>query len=280
MRPRAQRHRAGCSAPGAPARPPAAPAARAGSRRPPSVQRSAKGQPAGRSASSGTRPGMVASRVPRARPSRGRAANRPRVYGCASVRNTASVGPALDHRAAVHHQHALHGLGHHAQVVADQQQAHAVFGHQFGDQVEHLALDGHVQRGGRLVGDQQVGPAGQRDGDDHALALAARHLVRIGVEPLRAHRAAARARSRRSASARAAAALRPLCRRSGSAICRPMVCSGFSAVIGSWKIMPMRPPRSAAHRVFVERRQLLAVEADRAADAWRHRAAGPSAPAR
>ena len=44
-----------------------------------SRQRSANGQPAGRSASSGTVPGIVASRVPRAAPSRGRAANRPRV---------------------------------------------------------------------------------------------------------------------------------------------------------------------------------------------------------
>jgi hypothetical protein len=35
-----------------------------------------------------------------------------------------------------------------------------------------------------------------------------------------------------------------LCRRSGSATCRPTVCMGLSAVIGSWKIMLMRLPRS------------------------------------
>ena len=45
-----------------------------------------------------------------------------------------------------------------------------------------------------------------------------------------------------------------------------MVCSGFSAVIGSWNIMPMRSPRSAHIAVVVERRQFLAVEADRAGD--------------
>src|SRR5690606_21055202 len=56
-------------------------------------QRSANGQPPGRSASSGTRPGIVGSRVPRGSPSLGRAANRPRVYGCASLRKTPSVGP-------------------------------------------------------------------------------------------------------------------------------------------------------------------------------------------
>jgi len=69
--------------------------------------------------------------------------------------------------------------------VADQQQGHAVLGDELADQVQHLALDGHVQRGGGLVGHQQVGAAGQRDGDDHALALAAGELVRVGVQPRR-----------------------------------------------------------------------------------------------
>ena len=51
------------------------------------------------------------------------------------------------------------------------------------DQLEDLALDGHVQRRGRLVGDQQLGLAGQRHRDHHALLLAARHLVRVGMQP-------------------------------------------------------------------------------------------------
>jgi hypothetical protein len=43
------------------------------------LQRSANAHPAGKSISSGTLPGMVVKRVPRAKPKRGRAANRPRV---------------------------------------------------------------------------------------------------------------------------------------------------------------------------------------------------------
>ena len=35
-----------------------------------------------------------------------------------------------------------------------------------------------------LVGDQEIGLVGERDGDHHALALAARKLVRIGAEAL------------------------------------------------------------------------------------------------
>ena len=115
-------------------------------------------------------------------------AGRDEQRACVGVRQPAEHvvgGPRLGDDAAVHHHHAAHGARHHAEVVADQQQAHAALGHQAGDEVEHLALHRHVERGGRLVGDQQVGPARQRDGDHHALTLAARQLVRIGVEPAR-----------------------------------------------------------------------------------------------
>ena len=63
--------------------------------------------------------------------------------------------------------------------------AHAVLGLQPHQEVEDLLLDGDVERGGRLVGDQQLGIAGDGHGDHDALALAARHLVRKGAEPLR-----------------------------------------------------------------------------------------------
>ena len=49
---------------------------------------------------------------------------------------------------------------------------------------EDLRLDGDVERGGRLVGDQQQRPVQQRDRDGDALAQAAGELVRIGFQPL------------------------------------------------------------------------------------------------
>ena len=52
-------------------------------------------------------------------------------------------------------------------------------------QFEDLRLDGDVERGGRLVGDDQLGVAGQRDGDHDALAHAAGKLVRILLQPPR-----------------------------------------------------------------------------------------------
>ena len=106
------------------------------------------------------------------------------------------------------------------------------------DQVEDLRLDRDVERGGRLVGDQQLRIAGERHGDHHALAHAARELVRILRR--RAARASGCRPARSISIARAARprARRPLVqhaapRRSG----RPTVSTGLSDVIGSWKII-------------------------------------------
>jgi hypothetical protein len=56
------------------------------------------------------------------------------------------------------------------------------------EQVQDLRLDGHVQRGHRLVGDDEAGPQGERAGDADALALAAAEGVGkaahiLGAEP-------------------------------------------------------------------------------------------------
>ena len=54
------------------------------------------------------------------------------------------------------------------------------------EQVEHLRLDGQVQRGDRLVADDHVGVEGKRAGDPDALALPAGELLRVLVRRLRA----------------------------------------------------------------------------------------------
>ena len=85
------------------------------------------------------------------------------------------------HTAAVHHQHARHVLCNHTQVVGDQHQGHATLCHQALDQRQDLLLHRHVQRGGGLVCDQQVGATGQCHGNGDALALPAGELVRVLV---------------------------------------------------------------------------------------------------
>ncbi len=89
----------------------------------------------------------------------------------------------LDDLALRHDADAVGDASDDAEIMSDEQHAHAVFGLQAGQQFEDLRLNGDVERRRRLVGDQELGPVGERHGDHHALALAAAQLVRIGVEP-------------------------------------------------------------------------------------------------
>ena len=51
------------------------------------------------------------------------------------------------------------------------------------EDAEDLLLDGHVQRGRRLVAEDEARVAGERHGDHHALAHAAGELVRVRAIP-------------------------------------------------------------------------------------------------
>ena len=64
-------------------------------------------------------------------------------------------------------------------VMGDQQQRHALVAHQIAQQVQNAGLGGHVQRRGRLIGDQQLGAQRNGHGDGDTLALPARKLMRI-----------------------------------------------------------------------------------------------------
>ena len=62
---------------------------------------------------------------------------------------------ALDDLAGIHHRDLVADLGDHAEIVGDQDDRGAACGLQFAHQIEDLRLQGDVERGGRLVGDQQ-----------------------------------------------------------------------------------------------------------------------------
>src|SRR4051794_7312810 len=90
--------------------------------------------------------------------------------------------PLLDDLALLHHADGIGELAHDAEVVRDEQHRHAEPRLQLLEQFENLRLHRDVERGGRLVGDQQVGLVGERHRDHHALALAAGKLVRIALQ--------------------------------------------------------------------------------------------------
>jgi len=91
-------------------------------------------------------------------------------------------GPGLLHLPVAQDGDLVGHAGDNAQIVANEHEPHAVLGDQFAQQIEDLRLQHHVERGGRLVGDQEFGPQRAGDGDDDALALSAGQFVRIAVE--------------------------------------------------------------------------------------------------
>ena len=89
---------------------------------------------------------------------------------------------AFDHFAVAHDEHTVRDAAHDAQIVGDEQHPHVLGLLQVRQQVQDLRLNGHIQRRGRFVRDQNVGLVGQRHGDHHPLPLAAGQLVRIGPQ--------------------------------------------------------------------------------------------------
>ena len=152
--------------------------------------------------------------------------------------------PALHQHAAVEHRDLVGVLVDERQVVRDEQHREPIVAREGGDDVEHLRLDGHVQRRRRLVGDQQPRLVDQRCRDHHALAHAARQLVRELSQDLlgiaEAHLAQQLERPARGWSG----TLRLPCASIASTSWRSTVISGLRLDIGSWKIMAISEPRS------------------------------------
>ena len=92
-------------------------------------------------------------------------------------------GAMFDDLAVLHHADPLRDLSHDAEVVGDEKKRHVQPRLDFLKQRDDLRLHGDVERGGRLVGDEQIGLVGKRHGNHYALALTAGELMRIALEP-------------------------------------------------------------------------------------------------
>ena len=88
--------------------------------------------------------------------------------------------------AGIHHRHPVTGFRDHPEVVRDQHQRHAKFIDQTAQQAQDLVLNGHIERRGWLIGQQQSRIGGERDSDHGALAHSAGKFVRELAEPCRA----------------------------------------------------------------------------------------------
>jgi hypothetical protein len=85
----------------------------------------------------------------------------------------------LDHLAGVHDDDLVRRLRDDAHVVGDDDHRHLVLVAEVVEKIEDGCLHGDVERGRRLVCDQQLGVAGERDRDHHALPHPAGEAVRV-----------------------------------------------------------------------------------------------------
>ena len=132
----------------------------------------------------------------------------------------------------------------------------------FAQQLHDLGLDGDVEGGGRLVGQQQRRVEGQGHGDHGPLPHAAGELVRVLLGP--AARVGDADLGQQVDGPRLGRGSRPIFSwtRITSAIWLPTLKTGFSAVSGSWKIIEMSRPRSDRSRRSRGGQQVLAPEHD------------------
>ena len=112
------------------------------------------------------------------------------------VEEHAVRGPELDQRTEVHHGHPVGDVAHHRQVVRDEEHRQAERLLQFAEQVDHLGLDGDVERGDRLVAHDELGFHDERAGDARC-AGAGRRRTR-GGSAMYVRRSGRRARATRT----------------------------------------------------------------------------------
>ena len=86
-------------------------------------------------------------------------------------------GTYFDDLPQVHDGHSLAHVGNDAHIVRDEDGRHTEAPLQLPQYLQHLRLNRHVERGDRLVGDDQLRLAGEGPGDADALALAAAELM-------------------------------------------------------------------------------------------------------
>ena len=87
----------------------------------------------------------------------------------------------FDDLAQVHHRHRIGDMTHDLKIMGNEEICDAQLFLQIHEEVQHLGLDRHVERGYRLVGDDQPGMQHQRPRHRNALSLSPGEHVRIAA---------------------------------------------------------------------------------------------------
>ena len=89
----------------------------------------------------------------------------------------------FDDPARIHHENPIGEARNHAQIVTDEREGHAGFAARGTQQLHDLCLQGHIERGGRLVRDQKVRLAQQTHRQHDPLTHSARQFIRVLLQP-------------------------------------------------------------------------------------------------
>ena len=209
-------------------------------------QRRRKRQPGGGSTRSGGAPGMLCSSVVSQGDDR---AQQALGVGVRGLGEDLARGALLDDAAGVHHRHPVARLGHDPEVVRDEDEPGVIW-RRSARMLEDLGLDD--RRRARSSARRRRPPPVEHDrqGDHDPLAHPAGELVRVVLHPGQwdAHR---HQRSGRSLGLVLLDAGPVGLQRLDEVVLHRI--SGFSRVIGSWKMRAMSSPRARA-AVGVERR--------------------------
>jgi hypothetical protein len=103
------------------------------------------------------------------------------VYGCRGFLNKIIAVGEFHHLAEVHHRHTVRDMLDHAQVVRDEQIGETEFLLQVFQNIQHLRLDGHIQRRDRLIANNKLGTQRQRARNTDTLTLTAGKFMRIAA---------------------------------------------------------------------------------------------------
>ena len=87
----------------------------------------------------------------------------------------------LDNAAFAHHRDAVGDLGHDTEIMGDKKDCGALATLEIADEFKDLRLCRHIERGCRLIRDQNLGVERKRHGNHGALALPSGEFMRIGA---------------------------------------------------------------------------------------------------
>ena len=90
----------------------------------------------------------------------------------------------LNNRPGVHDRHSISNLGNHSKVMGYEHDCRAGLCLDHPHEIEDLGLDGHIEFGGGLIGNNHAWPVGDRHCDHASLAHPAGELVGVLIYPV------------------------------------------------------------------------------------------------